>query len=341
MVRGRKHNTKKYGVLTLLVVTVFVFATLITGCGSLNSVDLGAVTSAVSNNDNSTQVSEQSPPSANGNGSRGATTNVLKPTPSGDKTAEEDGALIDYSNTNDGYVMIKYTGDNPTIKVRITGPDQNPYTYDLIGSDYTTYPLTVGSGKYTVEVLEHMEGDSYAFLLTEDIDAQIKDEFTTFLYPSQYVNFNENSNAVKIGAQLAQSANNEMDVITNIFKYVTKEISYDYDKAAAPPSGYVPDLEEVLQTKKGICFDYAALTVAMLRSQGIPSKLAIGYASSPKGDVYHAWVYAYSKESGKLAGIIKFDGNTWTLIDPTFSSTAGVAVDFAGDGQNYRDMYIY
>ena len=39
----------------------------------------------------------------------------------------------------------------------------------------------------------------------------------------------------------------------------------------------LPSVDETLKTKKGICFDYAALMTAMLRSQGIPTKLEIGY----------------------------------------------------------------
>ena len=46
--------------------------------------------------------------------------------------------------------------------------------------------------------------------------------------------------------------------------------------------------------EKGICFDYAALMTAMLRSQGIPTKLEIGYS----GEVYHAWISTYIDEIG-------------------------------------------
>ena len=32
--------------------------------------------------------------------------------------------------------------------------------------------------------------------------------------------------------------------------------------------GYLPDIDETLETKTGICFDYAALMCAMLRCRG-------------------------------------------------------------------------
>ena len=54
-------------------------------------------------------------------------------------------------------------------------------------------------------------------------------------------------------------------------------------------SGYLPDLDQVLEKKMGICFDYASLTAALLRVQGIAVKLVIGYADN----TYHAWNEVY------------------------------------------------
>lgn len=67
------------------------------------------------------------------------------------------------------------------------------------------------------------------------------------------------------------------------------DITYDNEKAATVSGNYLPDIDETLSTKKGICFDYASLTAAMLRSIGIPAKLAIGYSAS----VRHAWIDVY------------------------------------------------
>ena len=72
-----------------------------------------------------------------------------------------------------------------------------------------------------------------------------------------------------------------------------------------------------LSTGKGICFDYAALMTAMLRSQGIPTKLEIGYS----GEVYHAWISTYIDEIGWVDNVIQFDGKSWSLIDPTLAAS--------------------
>ena len=70
-----------------------------------------------------------------------------------------------------------------------------------------------------------------------------------------------------------------------------KNFTYDYDKAATVSSGYLPVVDTVLDSKTGICFDYAAVMASMLRSQNIPTRLEIGYA----GDAYHAWISVYVK----------------------------------------------
>ena len=72
-----------------------------------------------------------------------------------------------------------------------------------------------------------------------------------------------------------------------------KHYRYDYVKAVLTKPGTLPDIDGTYRKGMGICQDLSALTVAMLRSQGIPSKLVIGYA----GKQYHAWVTA--KVGGK------------------------------------------
>ena len=76
----------------------------------------------------------------------------------------------------------------------------------------------------------------------------------------------------------------------------------------------------------------------MLRSQGVPTKLVIGYA----GDVYHAWINVYSKSTGWVDGVIYFDGVKWQRMDPTFAANGGSGImDYIGNGTNYSGKYYY
>ena len=115
--------------------------------------------------------------------------------------------------------------------------------------------------------------------------------------------------------------------------------SYDYEKAKTVTSGYLPELDAVLAERKGICFDYAALMTAMLRSQEVPCKLVVGYA----GSVYHAWISVWTEDNGWIDGVIFFDGNTWKRMDPTFASSGEgdpEIMEFIQNG-TYHALYLY
>ena len=119
-----------------------------------------------------------------------------------------------------------------------------------------------------------------------------------------------------------------------------KNITYDKQLAANVKSGYLPVLDTVLTKKTGICFDYAALMAGMLRSQGIPCKLVVGYA----GSAYHAWINVWTEENGWVEGVIYFDGTSWQRMDPTFASTgkeSASIMKYIGDGKNYSAKYLY
>ena len=179
----------------------------------------------------------------------------------------------------------------------------------------------------------------YALALSQDISVTISDEFKPFLYPNQYVWFSSDDEAVKYGEKLSDSSSGDLDYVEKVYLYITENITYDDALAASVTPGYLPDIDTTLQTKKGICFDYASLMAAMLRSQGIPTKLVVGYS----GDAYHAWISVYLKETGWVDKIIEFNGKSWTLMDPTLAAnnSRSSVQKYIGDGSNYTVKYSY
>ena len=271
---------------------------------------------------------------------RDSTPRVLTPSADGVTVYQNDFASIDTSNTSQGYVMVKYNGTNEKVKLQITCPDQSCYTYLISDRGaYDTFPLTAGNGSYALQVLENVAGDTYTVSLAQSINVNIEDEFLPFLYPNQYVNFHTDSKAVSKGSDLAKDTYSDLDVVQNIYNYVIKNISYDTEKAQNVSYGYVPDIDDTLSSKKGICFDYAALMTSMLRSQNIPTKLEVGYS----GDAYHAWISTYIDDKGWVDDIIQFDGDTWQIMDPTLAATNDSAAvkKYVGDGSHYVVKYTY
>ena len=259
---------------------------------------------------------------------------LLRPEASGILTAANDYAIIDYSNSRDGYVMIKYVEETTKrLKVRIVGPTTT-YTYNITVNEWTVFPLSDGNGDYQIKVLRNKEGNTYGNMLTTTINVTLDDEFAPFLRPNQYVNYENATQTMDKAAMLVAGITDPLDKVEVIFNFVVNNLTYDYEKAATVQSGYLPALDQVLEAKKGICFDYAALMAAMLRSQGIPCKLVVGFA----GDVYHAWISVWSPDQGWVEGAIYFDGANWQLMDPTFASTTG---NPAITGVTYTYKYIY
>lgn len=271
----------------------------------------------------------------------GAEFQVKLPEASGEVVYGENGVTIDASHTAEGYVMVKCEDDSALLKVILSGPNGMKFTYDLNGEGrYETYGLSDGDGVYTVGIYQNIEDAKYAVLFSQEIEVALEDPFLPFLCPNQYVNYTMESNAVELAAELTAGMTDELEQVQAIYDYVIKNISYDTEKAKNVKSGYLPDVDAVLAEKKGICFDYAALMTAMLRSQGVPTKLVTGYT----GSAYHAWISTYSKETGWVEGVIFFDGTTWKLMDPTFASSGGSSEDimeYIGDGKNYKEKYLY
>ena len=290
---------------------------------------------------------EPAPPSAltapedpNVPGERDNTPHVLVPEQGGSEICGNDDVSICLSHLGDGYFSARFTGDSPKVKLQLTAENSLTYTYDLpVDGEWTIFPVSLGSGHYTLGVYSNIEATMYAEVYGTEFDVSLNDEFGPFLYPNQYVWFTGDTRAIGLAKDLCFAANNDLEAVSFIYNYVITHVTYDQEEAENVQSGYLPEVDEVLDTGKGICFDYAALMASMLRTQNIPTRLEIGYA----GSAYHAWISCYIKEIGWVNGIIQFDGTDWSLMDPTLASNQGdrKLKEFIGDGSNYRTVYYY
>ena len=270
-----------------------------------------------------------------------AVPDLLLPEASGRSVKSGRGAEIDYSNIADGYVMVRHAASNSKkLKVQVTGPSGTKYPYNLPTGGWVTVPLSDGNGKYQVMACQNIEESRYAVLTSVSFNVTLADEFAPFIRPNQYVNYAEASNTIAKAAELTQGVTKPLEKVGVVYNYVVNNLTYDRQLAATVERGYLPDLDSVLAKKKGICFDYAALMTAMLRSQGVPCKLVVGYA----GTAYHAWVSVWTEDTGWVEAAIYFDGTTWHRMDPTFASSqhnSQQILNYIGNGKNYRVKYLY
>lgn len=256
--------------------------------------------------------------------------------------SNEKGA-IDASNLEEGYISAKYTGGKKVaIKVQITKKDLATYTYNLDNTGKAEiFPISEGDGEYTVRIYEKNDDTGkYALAYGTTLTVKLRNALAPFLYPNQYVNFTASSQVAKKAAELTTGVSTELDKVGAIYNFVVGGFTYDTELAKTVQSGYIPNVDAVLSAKKGICFDYSAVMCAMLRSQGIPARLEVGYA----GTVYHAWINVYIEDMGWIDKAIYFDGYEWKLMDPTFASTGNSSssvMEYIGNGDNYSVKYVY
>ncbi len=250
-------------------------------------------------------------------------------------TALNSSSGIDTTSLSSGYVGVSYTSGS-RLKFQVICGDST-YNYDL-PNDGTPIvcPLSMGSGTYTFNVMQNTSGNRYASASSVTRSVQLADEFQPYIRPDVFCNYNEASTVVAKANELTASAKNQGEALSNIYNYVVSNVKYDKQKAATVADGYVPNPDSTLASGTGICFDYASLTAAMLRSQGIPCKIVTGYVSPD--NIYHAWNMVYINGSWKT---VKFtvNPNTWTRIDTTFA--AGGDKSTVGDGSNYAERYTY
>lgn len=264
---------------------------------------------------------------------------LLQPAASGEQEVRCDGAVIDYSHTGDGYVMARCDGAaGKRLKVLMKGPGTT-YSYNLPPERWTVFPLSDGNGSYQVGIYENTTGTKYAAVLAAEMEVTLADEFAPFLRPNQYVDYTDAPRTLEQAAALCAGIGQPLDKVAAVYDFVVGNLSYDQEKARSVQSGYLPVLDEVLEEKKGICFDYAALMSAMLRSQQIPCKLVVGYA----GSTYHAWISVWTEETGWVDGAIFFDGHAWKRMDPTFASSGERSSEIMAfiETGTYTAKYLY
>lgn len=211
--------------------------------------------------------------------------------PSADGTAKkQDGGLtVDASHADEGYIMAKGPETSKRLKLRIKFGEQT-LDYDLNGDgEYEVIPLQLGSGKYTCTLYKNASGKKYAQEGRVTISANMADENSAFLYPNQYVNYTQDTPAVQKSAEICQGLTTQRECYDAIFNYITTSYAYDFVKMVTVKAGMMPDIDDCFEKHMGICQDLSALSVCMLRVQGIPAKLMIGTLGN---GTYHAWVVA-------------------------------------------------
>lgn len=239
-----------------------------------------------------------------------------KPSNGGTTTLKNNGCEIDTSKAAAGTIRVRQNGNPTKVKVLVYFNGSSKYYQYTIPTNntWTSIPLQSGSGTYKVRFMKQVSGNSYSQMYSVTFQVGMQNANSAYLNPSQYVVYNSGSACVAKAKSLVSGAGSDAQKVSKIYSYIVNNISYDYDKMKNLPSGYLPNPDSTLASRKGICFDYAALMAAMLRSQGVPCKLVIGNADGQ----YHAWNMVYVNGS-------------WQLYDPAFGAAGQRAGSYVAE----------
>lgn len=121
----------------------------------------------------------------------------------------------------------------------------------------------------------------------------------------------------QLAEQLAEGQETPYDVVATVTRYLRHNIRYSETITDTPRTGQEPIDWFLFDLRVGFCNYYASSEVVLLRSVGIPARLAVGFAEGehPRGTntrlVYehsaHAWPEVY------------FPGLGWVEFEPTVS----------------------
>jgi hypothetical protein len=117
-----------------------------------------------------------------------------------------------------------------------------------------------------------------------------------------------------LAAEVTQGTSNEFDLVMALTRYL--QAGFHYTLALPPvPSGQDPVDWFLFGAKTGYCEQFATAETLMLRSLGVPARLATGYSTGDYDPVLdqsivrehdaHAWVEVW------------FQGHGWVPVDPT------------------------
>ena len=197
---------------------------------------------------------------------------------------------IDYSHIDLGYVMVHGPQSSKSVKLQVS-KDGYGLNYDINGNgNWEIIPLQFGEGNYKFAMFEHASGTKFTPVGQLQLTAQFSNPASVYLIPSQYVYYVKETPAVAKSDEICAGLSSDQEKFDAIRAYIRDNYVYDFDKAKSVSTGLLPSVDYVWDKGMGICQDLAALAACMLRVQGIPTQLMIGYVD---GNYYHAWNYVY------------------------------------------------
>ncbi|OBB42139.1 transglutaminase family protein [Mycobacterium sp. 852002-51961_SCH5331710] len=211
-----------------------------------------------------------------------------------------------------------------------TVPATRNYRYvDYWGTAVTAFDLhaphtelEVTSSSVVETDLDQMPDDDVTW---EDLQSEaVVDRFDEVLAPTHYTPASKR--IARVGQRIIKN-HAPCDAVTAAAHWVRSELKYVSGTTGVHSSGV-----DALREGKGVCQDFAHLTLILLRSMGIPARYVSGYLHPKRkaaiGDTIdgqsHAWVQAWT--------------GGWWNYDPTNDTPINEQYISVGVGRDYSDV---
>ncbi|NLB45977.1 MAG: transglutaminase domain-containing protein [Clostridiaceae bacterium] len=235
--------------------------------------------------------------------------------------------MIDTGSTRYGVALLRVDSIPASKRCKaIVLADKSSYQYDIVARNtYLGIPLQLGNGTYTLTVYEQVEGTSYTPKMSHSFSVSLQSSLRPFTASSIMSDFSRGSGCVSKAGSLCSGIDTQDGKVSAVYSWIVSNIAYDRALASSITKQqidvYLPDPDRTYSSRKGICYDYASLMCAMLRSQGIPTRLIKG--STPLG--YHAWNEVFFEGRGWVVVAAfrwkEIDGAGWVMLDSTFAAS--------------------
>lgn len=250
----------------------------------------------------------------------------------GDSTTYNVNFNFPLKNNSDGdkNFTITLPPDMPNQKIFINSLDPKPESTYLdqdgnILANYKVPPHKDIIVKTDISALvKYLEYNLSASGDKEDIPDDLVKKYTK---PTQY--WQSNNPDILVRAKSLSKGNiNVAQVVKATDKFVIEHLSYNNEKIKYNiRQGAVKALKD---PANAVCLEYSDLMIALLRAQGIPARMPIGYAYSSNlkasdsvADSLHSWVEVYVPKVG------------WMVVDPTWNEK------FSSFGKSDMDHFAF
>ena len=211
-----------------------------------------------------------------------------------------------------------------------TVPATRSYRYvDYWGTAVTTFDLHAPHTELEVTSSSVVETDPGELpekkVSWDDLSSEpVIDRFDEVLSPTKYTPASRR--IARVGQKIAKD-HDPFEAIVAAANWAHSELDYVPGTTGVHSSGI-----DALREGKGVCQDFAHLTLILLRSMGIPARYVSGYlhpmADAPVGDTIdgesHAWIQAWT--------------GGWWHYDPTNDTDINEQYISVGVGRDYSDV---